>query len=75
MASLPCTVEVLKPDVIGLSESWATDEISDGELNIVGYDLYRKDRNNGQKGGGVLLYVESYLKSATYAPRTHFREQ
>jgi len=56
-------------------ESWASDEISNGELNIVGYDLYRKDRNNRHKGGGVLLYVKSNLKSVTYAPRTDFPEQ
>jgi len=72
---LSCTVEVLKPDVIGVSESWATNEISDRELNIVGYDLYRKDRNNKHKGGGVLLYVKCNLKSVTYAPRTDFPEQ
>jgi len=75
MDSLLCTVEVLKPDVISLFESWATDEISNGELNIVGYDLYRKNRNNGHKGGGVLLYVKSNLKSANYTPRTDFPEQ
>ena len=75
MDSLLCTVEALKPYVIGVSESWTNNEISDGELNIEGYDLYRKDRNNGHKGGGVLLYVKSNIKSTMFAPITDFPEQ
>ena len=75
MDSLLCTVEALKPDVSGVSESWTNNEIPDGELNIEGYDLYRKDRNNGHKGGGVLLYVKSNLKSTMFAPITDFPEQ
>ena len=44
-------------DIVGHSETWANDNISDSELNIPGYSLYRKDRNNKfkSKGGGVAL--------------------
>ena len=35
-----------KYDIVSLSETWANDNISDSELNIPGYCLYRKDRNN-----------------------------
>ena len=44
-----------KYDIVGLSETSANDNISDIELNISGYSLYRKDRNNKfkSKGEGV----------------------
>jgi len=31
--------------IISITESWATPEISDGELAIDGFVLFRKDRN------------------------------
>ena len=54
-----------KYDIVGLSETWANDNISDSELNIPGYSLYRKDRNNKfkSKGGGVALYINENLVS------------
>lgn len=74
MDSFRCTVEIFKPDVIGITESWTTDEISNEELNITGYDLYRQDRNGNHKGGGVLLYVNSSLQSTAYTPASEFPE-
>jgi hypothetical protein len=55
MDDLMGVVEAYKPDVIGIAESWAHSEILDSELNIVGYDLFRKNRGGVHKGGGVLL--------------------
>lgn len=74
MDSFLYTIEVFKPDVIGVTESWATDDIPDSELGVVGYDMYRKDRSNGHKGGGVLLYVKSSLQSTMFTPKTEFPE-
>ena len=37
--------------------------VSDAELSIEGYDLFRCDRPGGHKGGGVLLYVKEGLKA------------
>jgi len=47
-------------DIIGITETWATEEISDAELAINGYTLLRNDRKKGNctKGGGVALYVK-----------------
>jgi hypothetical protein len=54
-------------DIVAITESWATEDINDGELKIDGYVTYRKDRtisNGGKgKGGGVLLYVRDTLQS------------
>ena len=44
-----------KYDIIGLSETCANDNISDSELNITGYSLYRKDRSIKFKSKGEEL--------------------
>ena len=50
-----------KPHVIGITESWTTDEIADSEISLNGYTLFRRDRGENKRGGGVLLYVSSDL--------------
>ena len=52
----------LECDVIGVVETWLTDDISDAELKVSGYELYRKDRTES-KGGGIILYVKESLHS------------
>ena len=44
------------PHIIGTTESWATTDISDAELEMKGYVMFRKDRV-GKMGGGVILYI------------------
>ena len=36
-------VEDIDPHIIGTTESWATTDISDAELGMTGYDMFRKD--------------------------------
>ena len=52
-------------DIIAVSETWATGELSDAELSIDGYVLFRRDRESDRltKGGGVALYVKETLKA------------
>ena len=45
-----------KFDVLTLSETWLNSSITDLELEIPGYDLYRVDRNT-KPGGGVGVYA------------------
>ena len=40
-------------------ESWLSDDISDNEIAIDGYEVFRVDRNH--QGGGVLMYVHCSL--------------
>ena len=53
-------------DIILVTESWCSEEISDAYLTIDGYDLQqdlrldRKDTAQG-RGGGLLVYVKSGL--------------
>ena len=37
-------VEEEEPDIIGLTETWAKEEMEDGELDIDGYVMFRRDR-------------------------------
>ena len=50
-------------DIVGITETWLNDKISDEELHIKGYTLLRNDRNDNIKsrGGGVVLYVRNEL--------------
>jgi len=62
---LEITVSKYDPDIIGITESWCTPSVPDSELQlntvITSYfaTIYRDSDN---KGGGVLLYVESKRK-------------
>ena len=49
-------VEDIDPHIIGITESWATTDITDAELGLTGYVMFRRDRI-GRSGGGVILYV------------------
>ena len=49
-------VDDITPHIIGITESWAHNDITDAELGLEGYVMFRKDRI-GKKGGGVLLYI------------------
>ena len=46
--------------VMGLSETWLDSSVTDGQLDIAGFRLYRKDRDG--RGGGVMVYDD--VKSA-----------
>ena len=57
---LDMTVVEIKPHIIGITESWANNDITDAELGVEGYVMFRKDRI-GRRGGGVLLYIEETI--------------
>ncbi|XP_019222699.1 uncharacterized protein LOC109204916 [Oreochromis niloticus] len=44
-------------DVVIISETWLTKSITNEDINIYGYNVYRTDRP--KKGGGVAIYVKS----------------
>ena len=46
-------VEDIKPHIIGITETWANNDITNAELGLEGYVMFRKDRI-GRRGGGVL---------------------
>ena len=59
-------VEQYKPAIVTLSETWLTNKISNNEIELADYVLYRVDR--GARGGGVSTYVSSNLVSELIIP-------
>ena len=52
----------IDPHVIGLTESWANEDIVDAELALTGYVMFRKDRRE-RRGGGVILYIKESIQA------------
>ena len=50
-------VEDIDLRISGITESWANTDITDAELDMSGYEMFRRDRI-GRRGGGVILYVK-----------------
>ena len=44
-----------------VSETWLDCKITDSELLSDNYNVYRKDRTTGQKGGGLLMAVNANI--------------
>lgn len=44
-------------DMVIISETWLTKSITDIDINIPGYNVYRSDRP--KKGGGIAIYVKT----------------
>ena len=55
-------VEDIDSDMVGIAESWATTDISDAELGMTEYVMFRKDRI-GRRGGGVILYIKESIQT------------
>lgn len=53
-------VEDSHPDVVCVTESWLCCEISNDELALPNYQLFRRDRD--RHGGGVLIYVRGSIQ-------------
>ena len=59
-------VDDIKPHIIGITESWANNDITNAELGLEGYVMFRKDRI-GRRGGGVLLYIKDTIQHMKYS--------
>lgn len=44
-------------DIVGISETWLTSNISSGLVRVDDYNLIRRDR--GSRGGGVAIYIRN----------------
>ena len=56
LANLKNLLLTEKPDILTIVETWLDTKVSDSELNIEGYDFFRRDRNS--KGGGIIVYYK-----------------
>ena len=57
ICELKAYINLIKPEIICLTESWLTNKHFDCEFNINDYSLYRKDRLS--IGGGIAVYVNN----------------
>ena len=55
-------VEDIDPHIIGITESWAKTDVTDAELGLTGYEMFRRDRI-GRRGGGVILYIKESIQA------------
>ena len=55
-------VEDIDPHIIGITESWTNTDITDAELGLTGYVMFRRDRI-GRRGGGFILYVKESIQA------------
>ena len=55
-------VEDIDLRIIGRTESWANTDITNAELGLTGYVMFRRDRI-GRRGGGVIIYVNEYIQA------------
>ena len=46
----------MNPHIIGIAELWANKDVSDAELGLTGYVMFRRDQI-GRRGGGVIFYI------------------
>lgn len=58
--------------VIALTESHLREEILPAEINIANFQLYRSDRREGTRGGGVVVYVRNDFAESCGAVETGF---
>ena len=54
-------VDEIKPHTIGITESWANNDIIYAELGLEGCVMFRKDRM-GRRGGRVFLYTKDTIR-------------
>ena len=47
--------------IISLTESHLSDDFHEAEVTIEGYNVFRKDRTNNRRRGGVITYLKSNL--------------
>ena len=59
MDKLRALVDAQKPQIVCIVESWLSDEISDNEISLDGYQVLRLDRN--RRGGGITIFVHDSL--------------
>ncbi len=48
-------------DMLCITETWLNSDVTDDEVSLENYNIFRGDRQSGRRRGGVALYVKSEL--------------
>ena len=54
-------VEDIDPHLIGITESWANTDITNAELGLTGYVMFRRDRM-GRRGGELFYMLKNIFR-------------
>ena len=61
LTQLQLFIDINKPNIMILTETWFDDSHTNKEICIHGYNIIRKDRKSTPNRGGVCLYVEDSI--------------
>ena len=61
IADITAVINEYKPDIVFGNESWLKPDIKNSEIFPDNYRIYRKDRDNNGRGGGVFQAVKNDL--------------
>ena len=61
LAEIQTLTEINECDILCVSEIWLDCKITDSELLSDNFNIFRKDRTTGQKGGGLLMAVNANI--------------
>lgn len=53
-------VHTANPDVLAISESWLRKSVTNSDISLPGYNVFRQDR--ATRGGGVAMFVKDHLQ-------------
>ncbi|XP_071952732.1 uncharacterized protein [Antedon mediterranea] len=65
MDELKMDIELYKPHIIGITETWGKQTVTDGILSIPDYDLFRRDHDGETSAGGVMLLCHKSLQATS----------
>ena len=69
---MECVVQENKPDLVFITETWASENVGEGELSLDGLDFMRNGRK--RRGGGCFIYVKVDLKAIMLWELTHVED-
>ena len=61
LSEISLLLNTVKLDLLAISETHLTSQVSNAEINIDGFNMVRSDRCDGRRGGGTLIYYHERL--------------
>lgn len=58
MSQFNSVLEIARPHLVAVTETWLNNDVNDCEF-LKGYQIFRRDRNDGKIGGGILLLAHN----------------
>ena len=74
---IKAVVQMQKPDIFALTETWSNDDIGNDLLRVEGYEIInRLDRNDTERGrgGGIIIYAKKEIDIMTEETNTNFNQ-